>query len=275
MKFRFLNIVLGVLLVGFMAGCSSDSDSDGSAGVKVGFLIDSPIAGITYECDSKSGITDSSGRFECENPPVVFKIGLLVIGTLDSLTIDSKVYPQDLLGISRSNFNDVELIALTRLLQSLDDDGDYALVINIPKSTSDKFNINEVFDSSKLDEYIATAGVVLVGEDEAINHLKANMPDNGDEDAVPDEDAIPNGKVITILSNMNADFAARRKGTYISGGFKFEYTERKGCSDRGYTTVTETTYGVVTSINPAGDACVQRDYSGIEGATGPLYILIY
>jgi len=155
-------------------GSAGGSDTNGTT-TTTGYLIDSPIAGVSYECGDKNGITDNQGKFECDEVPIVFRIGSLIIGQLNSFTADNKVYPQDLLGLSRNNFTDEKLIALTRLLQSLDDDGNYTQTINIVPEKTERFTDDEEFDESKLDDYANAAGVNLVSKETAIRHLKKNM----------------------------------------------------------------------------------------------------
>ncbi len=205
---KLLNISAITLSAILLVGCGSDSSSpkiieddslnnnDYIAKSASGYLIDSPIAGVSYSCNGRVSATPTNeqGAFECTSLPVIFSVGTLTIGQINVFTADKKVYPQDLLGLSRTNFTDSKLIALSRFLQSLDDDGNYEELINIPKATSDKFsNYGTLFNESKLDEYIAKAGVGLVGENSAIVHLQKNMPDSpdGDDGTNPDKPIAP------------------------------------------------------------------------------------
>jgi hypothetical protein len=187
---KLLNISVITLSTVLLVGCGSGSSSPVSENTNLnnnenttasGYLIDSPIAGVNYSCNGKASATptDAQGAFECTSLPVIFSVGTLTIGQINEFTADKKVYPQDLLGLSRTNFTDSKLIALTRFLQSLDDDGNYEELINITKATSDKFsNYGVLFRASELDEYIAKAEVVLVNEESAIMHLQKNMADS-------------------------------------------------------------------------------------------------
>ncbi|MGB3961939.1 MAG: hypothetical protein WBK95_06855, partial [Sulfurimonas sp.] len=68
------------------AGCSgsggSDSTTTTSAVLESGQFIDAPVEGLGYECSSsRSGTTDSSGTFTCQQgDSVTFKVGNVVIG---------------------------------------------------------------------------------------------------------------------------------------------------------------------------------------------------
>ena len=143
-----------------------------------GYLIDAPIAGVNYSCGIKSnlirGKTTLTGEFSCEVTPVVFSIGDYFLGTLNEFTLDSKVYPQDLLEISRDNFNDTRLIKMIRLLQSLDDDGDISDVITISSRVADKFK--EYTNEFDLETLVSLADKELISENDALLHLRANIP---------------------------------------------------------------------------------------------------
>ncbi len=180
-KYSFLALFL-MLLLGSGCDVSSTTEKPDEVSGTVGYLVDAPISGVRYECGSRLGTTNAEGKFQCVTLPVHFSVGTLLLGSIIEFTDDSKVYPQDLLNIERSNFTDSRLIIITRFLQSLDDDGSYEDGINIPTSISDKFlNYSVLFRESALDEYMALAGVALVSEEYAMAHLKKNMSVLGDD----------------------------------------------------------------------------------------------
>jgi len=139
-------------------------------------LIDSPLAGVEYYCDGKSvQKTTKTGEFTCQNPPITFKIGKLVLGTIHRFTFDGKIFPQDLVGVSRNNFTDEKLIELVRLLQSMDEDGNISVAIEIPSDMGSKFD-DETINDATLEEKAAIAGVdPLVSKEIAIAHLTNSM----------------------------------------------------------------------------------------------------
>ena len=140
-----------------------------------GYLIDSPIKGVTYICaEGMKGITDSNGTFECEKAPIVFKIGGLKIGTLTEFRADNKVYPQDLLGLDRDNYTNFKLKLLARLLQSLDDDGDIDDRITITQSLRDDIDTIHDFNNMSIgnvSDLVLGLGKSLVSECGALKHL--------------------------------------------------------------------------------------------------------
>lgn len=147
--------------------------SGGSTTLRKGFLIDSPIAGVTYTCGDITGTTTLTGEFFCKAPPVTFKIGGFTLGTISEFTADNKIFPQDLVGVRRSNFNDPRLIKLIRLLQSLDADGNIQTEIIIPPEVATKFGANA--NDLSLEELASLAGVTLVSETDAIKHLQKSI----------------------------------------------------------------------------------------------------
>jgi hypothetical protein len=140
-----------------------------------GYLLDSALEGVSYFCDGEEGLTDSKGLFECANLPVTFKIGSLLLGKLEAFTMDGKVYPQDLLGLARNDYSNLKLKLLTRLFQSLDDDGDITTKITITQSVRDgivdaldfKDNISETDIKALLNKL----GKNIVEECGALKHL--------------------------------------------------------------------------------------------------------
>ena len=108
---------------------------------KIGYIVDSPISGLEYECcgSDMDTITKEDGKFECTTFPVRFKIGNYIIGTIFELPEDSKIYPQDIIGVDRSNDIDPKLIELTQFLQALDSDNDIEERITITQEVRDRF----------------------------------------------------------------------------------------------------------------------------------------
>lgn len=98
--------------------------------VRTGVFVDSPVAGLTYATETRSGVTDDDGRFEyLPGESVTFSIGALVLPTVDA---GERLTPIDLGRASR----DVERFAINvaRLLQSLDADGNADNGITVPSA---------------------------------------------------------------------------------------------------------------------------------------------
>jgi len=145
---RLSLITISILIsTTLFTGCGGDDKKEDKKqeheqevrGDYTGYLTDSPISGLNYECGSKKGLTSRDGKFSCETMPVIFKIGNYTVGAISELTDDSKVYPQDLLCIDRDDFTDSNLIELTQFLQALDDDKNIEETITITQDTRDSF----------------------------------------------------------------------------------------------------------------------------------------
>ena len=174
---RFLKCSLaGVAAVVLVAcgGGGSGEESPSGENIKQQ-LIDSPLAGVAYYCDGRGmQKTTITGEFTCDEPPVTFKIGKLVLGTINRFTLDGKFFPQDLVGVSRDDLNNTRLIDLIRLLQSLDADGVIDEAIEIPGDMAEKFDDNSI-NSKTLQGKANLAGVALVSKEDAMDHLTNSM----------------------------------------------------------------------------------------------------
>jgi len=145
-----------------------------------GYLTDSPIEGMNYYCNYSSFVseTDYRGKFTCDtNSSILFKVGKLEIGEIKEFKNGMKIYPQDLLGISREDFTDERLILLTRFLQSLDDDGNITNSIKITKEVKESFSISQFSDMSieDINNSLNKINKRLVNKVDAITHLKNSL----------------------------------------------------------------------------------------------------
>jgi len=146
----------------------------------IGKFIDSMVIGLNYSCDGVNALTNKQGEFSCKKAPIVFKIGKLILGSIDNFTTDNVVYPQDILGLERSDFTSTNLIKLTRFIQSLDD-GDISVSIDIPSSLASKFTKEQTLSDLSLGQLESLLGKRLVDESTAIGHLKESMGVSVDE----------------------------------------------------------------------------------------------
>ncbi len=88
----------------------------------VGKLVDSFVVGVDYTCDGTTSKTDYLGRFNCQTTPVEFSIGNISLGSINNMTDDYLIFPQDLLNIQRGAALHPEVTKMAILFQSLDDD---------------------------------------------------------------------------------------------------------------------------------------------------------
>ena len=146
--------------------------------LKKGVLIDSLVVGVTYRCGSKIAKTDENGTFECSEFPAIFTVadGKIEIGRVNSMPSDSKVYIQDLAGVARDNFFDPKVLKRAKLLQSLDDDGNYDTAIKIDDSAialSDAKNIDDL-SMREVETILTSNGLSLVSDNDVVYHLIDN-----------------------------------------------------------------------------------------------------
>ena len=97
-----------------------------------GVFLDSAVAGVGYSTSGGlGGFTDSEGTFYYkEGDTVTFEIGDISLG---SVVAAEKLTPVEVMGASGTA--DQKVINLSRLLQTLDADGDPSNGINIEEST--------------------------------------------------------------------------------------------------------------------------------------------
>ncbi len=235
-----ISLVLSALLAGtaFFIGCGSSSSGDT---LTKGYLVDSPIAGVHYSCGDITGTTLSTGEFSCKTVPVTFKIGGLTLGTISAFTADKKVYPQDLVGVPRTNFSDEKVIGLTRLLQSLDDDGNITDAITIPSGVASKFAADTV--GSDWATLAGIAGVTLVDAEEAMGHLRDNL--NPTTDNSGDGGSSDNSSWVPVSNNFTCNPAPMTlQGRTLDMRFAAEGDISVSCVTAGTMTVGQYALGV-------------------------------
>ena|GEM_PF-2968503 len=149
----------------------------------VGYLLDAPVANMSYQCGKIRGKTASDGEFECSSLPITFTIGNFEVGTLNQMTHDGKVYPQDLVGVSRDKISDPEVLKVASFLQSIDDDGDISKSITLPDSL--EFSSSKDLSEMSYDDIVKLLeinGIKAVSLEDAKEHLQANFL--GERDSV-------------------------------------------------------------------------------------------
>lgn len=162
----------------FMIGCGGGSDDGSRSDVietQTGYLVDAPVSGVTYRCGDINGTTDQEGKFECAALPVTFSIGGIRLGAMSAIPTDGYLFPQDLVGVDRDNFNDAKVKNMAVLLQSLDSDGDPGNGIEINATVLEQFQAydNLLFeDITDINQTIEDAGYQPLGEEEALSHLE-------------------------------------------------------------------------------------------------------
>ena len=173
-----LKIVLMSLLFSLFScggGSSSSSGSNSpSADNSMSFvLLDSPIKGIAYECDSKTFKTSSDGVVKCKDFPITFYLGDIELGTINK-KIDKYILPQDLLGLSRNDFYNTKLIELVQLLQTLDQDDNPDNGLDIVSLTGYSKKFLDL-SLSELDQIYVNQGKSPKSKSDSISHLMGSI----------------------------------------------------------------------------------------------------
>ena len=141
----------------------------------VGAIIDSAISGLNFVTNTNSGITDSAGIFPfVDGESITFSIGDIILPTIPVIRT---ITPLDI--FSSTDSNNLSVINFSRLMQTLDVDGDPSNGITIDSAAHvAATGMSIQFDSPTFDtdvaSLVASSGSVntsLVGEVDARQHL--------------------------------------------------------------------------------------------------------
>lgn len=190
--YTFLKLSPAFLSLLFFLGCGGGGGGGSGGGgddttiidsdptVSSGYFVDAPVQGIYYSSATRSGYTDSDGKFSyISGESVTFSIGSVTIGSISSIPSDGNVMPQDIAGVDRDNATNAHALNIARFLQSLDDDGSYQSQITIDSSIHSLLNtpltISSGTLSSELENIVVNqAGKTFVDESTAQTHLENN-----------------------------------------------------------------------------------------------------
>lgn len=172
---KSIALSLAVLATLFSA-CGSDDTTTSTAATTTtinGQLVDGYITGAHYTCaDGKEALTQENGTFSCDKLPISFRLGSIKLGEVAQLPEDNHIFPQDLVGVTRDDINNSEVLAMAQLLQSLDSDNNPDNGIEIETATVEKITLSEDFDAQNLDTYLSNADVSKVSQEDAHKHLE-------------------------------------------------------------------------------------------------------
>ena len=205
-----------------------------------GVFLDSAVAGVNYITSSGlAGVTDTNGTFYY-NPgdTVSFTLGDVSLG---SVIGSAKLTPVEVMGASGTA--DPKVINLSRLLQTLDADGDPSNGINIEASTQTAlkgkaidFDVPvESFDKATT-AVTEAVGKPMISATAALKHLHSTMEDQGMDSKVASD------KELQAVSSELENFET------IPAGFKISKNDASlqeiGNSE---------TFTVVLDSGPIGD----------------------
>lgn len=137
------NPLVSSALVCLLSACGGGGSSDATtptSTTSTGKYIDSPVAGLAYETDTQSGVTDSQGRFQYKpGEQVRFRL----YGQEISMAPAQSVMTANDSGSTTLNID--KTINLLRFLQTIDTDNDPSNGITLP-TTPNGFTLNVNFD---------------------------------------------------------------------------------------------------------------------------------
>ena len=169
MKIKWIAISIVVML---LIGCSETP-------IKEAKVVDSPVEGLEYQCAGDVAYTSKEGIINCLYMPLGFKVGRIKIGVMYDIPDDGIIFPQDIVGVKRSDITNENVQKLTMLLQTLDSDNNPENGINItPKKRKklDSFIDLKKVSLSQLQEYLEhTLNKKAITPLKALQHLQKSM----------------------------------------------------------------------------------------------------
>lgn len=144
-----------------------------------GIFLDSAVAGLNYKTASQSGQTNELGEFNFQNDETI----IFSIGGIDLPSTVASLYLTPLSLYQTQDINQIEVVNLLRLLQSLDLDGDTSNGIEITESAHQlAAQLNVDFSASdfpqQVAELVSQSGAVnqeLISAESAINHFQFTL----------------------------------------------------------------------------------------------------
>lgn len=123
-----------LITIAFLNACGGGGGGGSAVPPVTGYVVDSPVEGLSYTCGALTGTTGSDGSFLYDSGAAcTFKIGNVTIGAFNSAPTDGVITPHDLAGVSRGDSLNTSAVAIAQFLQSLDD-GSGSGKIKIPSS---------------------------------------------------------------------------------------------------------------------------------------------
>lgn len=217
-KFHIFFIVFYILLFtscGGGGGSSPQTNIDSNPTPQSASFIDAPVYGIDYSCSGSSttGTTNENGTFDYDSScgTLTFTIGGVTLYSKDSALIpsDKRLYITDLVGVERTDTNNSKVLALSRFIQSLDDNNNPYdgikinpdVKISLANSTIDFLTNPSIAD---LNNTIVNLGRTLVSENDAKAHFTYTL--NNDL-SLEIEGPPPPAPILTItptITNQNS-----------------------------------------------------------------------
>ena len=172
-------LLSGVVLL--LSACNG-VDNDPASPLRTGVFLDSAVEGLGFETATMSGITNAAGEFTFNaGEMITFRIGALELPAVQAANV---LTPMSI--FASNDVNDTRTVNLSRLLQSLDTDGNVENGITLPASdASFAADLNIDFASDDFDVQAQTAlnqlnngSIPLVDGIAASAHLTETLIEN-------------------------------------------------------------------------------------------------
>ena len=168
-----------------LTACGGGGGGAASSSTKVATFIDSPVAGLTFQSPSRSGLTDRNGNFPyTPGETVTFSIGNMVLG---SVTVTgNKVTPLQIVP-NAASASDPRVTRILRTLQTLDSDGDLNNGIQITAWAREVASLKtriRLDDAKTTDDEVKQRlpdGDYKRTEQEALDHFEDHEDDESNE----------------------------------------------------------------------------------------------
>lgn len=164
-------------LTGILVACVSGSETTDRI---EGVFLDSAVQGLSYKANTTEGVTAADGTFTADRGRLIeFYIGDL---KLPSVLAKQTITPLDI--FNTSNIDDPRVVNLSRLLQSLDKDGnpDNGIVIDpVAALSATPVDFASATFDAQVANLVANSGSVtveLIDGPSALEHLQATLNSN-------------------------------------------------------------------------------------------------
>lgn len=304
--FHVLSLLLIATALVFSGGCSRGGGGGVAVtpeDVKEGYLLDGPVEGMEYVTVLWSGITDRDGKFlyqDGEN--ITFFLGDVILGRTNAKRF---ITPLDIVAGS-VNTSFPEVINMSRLLQSLDFDGDLDNGIQISSEirealtgvyvdfTDPNFaenqNVQLLFDKlNSMDIFPEGEERGLVSAEDAQIHLEETLAVIEAEESRPPRELPLTGFILAPLGNviMYENQAMNFQASVYGGTPPYQYQwklDRGGTfsteEDPGFLTFSPGSYTVLfTAMDAEGDTVsdlrkMDIRYQELDGEIPPSDVLV-
>ncbi len=224
---RYLNSIVfagaSLVLVACGGGGGGSESGAAPAPTQQGYFIDSAVGGLNYSASPSGleGITDEAGEYGYKTGDIVtFSIGNLVLGSAPAAGI---ITPLDLVPGAGTDTNNQQVVNISRLLISLDSDGnpDNGITLSQDVSRLAAENLGEgaeidfssesfATDAQEIIDVVTEGTAILVSEQDAQDHMTESLANTDGDDEIDlidtddDGDDVADGSDNCPL-NANAD----------------------------------------------------------------------